>query len=56
MDHGTENGLVATSQIAFRSQHTDSLCGVNSVRYGASPANVVSTLAALGNALHQHQK
>lgn len=41
MDRGTENGQVATTQIAFRSQHSDSLNGHNSIRYGASPANVV---------------
>ena len=42
MDHGTENGDVATAQIAFRSLHDDSLSGANSIRYGKSPANVVS--------------
>ena len=44
MDRGTENGLVATTQIAFRSQHSDGLNGGNSIRYGASPANVVSCM------------
>ena len=42
MDHGTENGLVGTTQIGFRACGTDSLAGPNSIRYGTSPANVVS--------------
>ena len=42
MDHGTENGLIATTQIMFRTQHSDDLSGANSIRYGKSPANVVS--------------
>lgn len=44
MDYGTENGLIATTQIMFRSQHSDDLSGANSIRYGKSPANVVSLL------------
>ncbi len=40
-DHGTENGSTAVAQIAFRSNGSDSLAG-KSVRYGSSPANVVS--------------
>ena len=40
-DHGTENGLVAATQISFRSNGTDNLAGRNSFRYGTSPANVV---------------
>ena len=43
MDHGTENGLVGTTHITFRAQHTDNLSGANSIRYGRSPANVVSS-------------
>lgn len=39
-DHGTENGLVAATQISFRSNGTDNLAGRNSFRYGTSPANV----------------
>ena len=42
MDHGIENGLVGTTQIGFRACGTDSLAGPNSIRYGTSPANVVS--------------
>lgn len=47
MDHGTENGLIGTTHITFRSQHTDNLSGANSIRYGKSPANVVSFQYAL---------
>ena len=42
-DLGTENGLVAATQICFRSTGTDSLAGSKSVCYGTSPANVVRT-------------
>lgn len=42
VDPGTENGLLAAAQIAFRSSGTDSLAGNKSLRYGPSPANVVS--------------
>ena len=44
MDHGTENGLIGSTHIAFRCNHTDDLQGVNSIHYGKSPANVVSLL------------
>ena len=30
MDRGTENGLIGTTHITFRSQHTDDLSGANS--------------------------
>ena len=43
-DHGTENGLVAATQICFLSTGTDSLAGSKSFRYGTSPANVVRTM------------
>ncbi len=41
-DPGTENGLLAAAQIAFRSCGSDTLAGNKSIRYGPSPANVVS--------------
>ncbi len=41
MDCGTENGLAATAQIAFRRDGADSLAGDKSARYGTSPANIV---------------
>ena len=44
MDHGTDNGLIGTTHIAFRSQQNDELSGANSFRYGKSPANVVSSI------------
>ena len=43
VDPGTENGLLAAAQIAFRSSGTDSLAGDKSLRYGPSPANMVSS-------------
>jgi hypothetical protein len=39
-DHGTENGDVATAQIALRLHHTDSLSGDKSFIYGSSPSNI----------------
>ena len=41
MDLGTENGLAAAAQIAFRRDGADALAGEKSVRYGTSPANSV---------------
>ena len=41
-DHGTENGLVAKCQIAFRINHEDCLSGTKSFIYGPSTANIVS--------------
>ena len=46
-DPGMENGLLAAAQIAFRSCGTDSLAGNKSIRYGPSPANVVSLVILL---------
>ncbi len=43
-DYGTENGLLAASQIAFRLQHTDSLAGSKSFMYGHSTGNIVRVL------------
>ncbi len=42
MDCGTENVGIGAIHTAFHMQHTDSLAEL-SVRYGKSPANVVST-------------
>ncbi len=41
VDHGTENGLAATAQIAFRRDGADSLAGDKSAHYGTSPADIV---------------
>ena len=43
IDDGTET-LIGTTHIAFRSQQNDELSGANSIRYGKSPANVVSSI------------
>jgi len=47
MDYGTENGLIGSTHIAFRSSHTDDLSGANSIRYGKSPANVVNSFCVI---------
>ena len=39
MDHGTENVLMATTQIALRSLHGDHLSGEMSIRYGKCTTN-----------------
>ena len=41
MDKGTENTLIAQSQIAFRLHGIDTLSGIKSVRTGSSPTNSV---------------
>ena len=46
-DCGTENTLIAEAQAAMRANHTDTLAGDKSVRFGTSPANVVSTVYCL---------
>ena len=40
-DHGTENGQVATAQIAFRLDHQDQFAADKSFIYGTSPCNIV---------------
>lgn len=40
-DRGSENFLIAESQIAFRLNHGDLLSGEKSVRFGSSPSNSV---------------
>lgn len=40
-DHGTENCLLTTAQIAFRILHEDNLAAEKSVIYGASTSNTV---------------
>jgi hypothetical protein len=39
-DHGTENGQVATAQIAFRLDHQDQFAADKSFIYGTSPCNI----------------
>ena len=44
MDKGTENNRLAQVQVAFRTNHSDELADEKSVRFGTSPANVVSII------------
>ena len=41
-DRGTENSIIAFVQPTLRSQHSDSLAGDKSFRYGKSTSNQVS--------------
>ncbi len=43
-DYGTENGLIATMQMALRHAHTDRWAGVNSYKYGKSTSNTVGSV------------
>ena len=45
MDRGTENTKVAALHYAFRENDNDEYAGTNSVRFGTSPANIVSALS-----------
>ena len=41
MDQGTENTKVAALQYALREEGDDEHAGMNSVRFGSSPVNIV---------------
>ena len=40
-DHGVKNNFIADAHIALRMNHSDSLAGSGSVRFGSSPTNPV---------------
>ena len=42
MDKGTENNKLAQVQCAFRTGNSDELAAEKSIRFGTSPANIVS--------------
>ena len=42
MDRGTENTKIAALQFSFREDHSDEYAGTCSIRFGTSPANIVS--------------
>ena len=42
MDRGTENTKIAAVQFSFREDHSDEYAGTRSIRFGTSPANIVS--------------
>ena len=47
MDRGTENVLMATTQIALRSLHNDKFAGEKGIRFGKSTTNTVRIMIQL---------